>query len=241
MVLVDFIAIVIIILGAYKGWKYGCFSSIVSLVGTLLVFVAAFYLKNPLSTILYENLPFQTFGGMFQGITSFNILVYEGISYLICIIILSSILGILIKVTGIVDKLINFTLVFALPSKILGLVIGALQYYIFVFIAVFVLIQLPFSADYFNGSKFSKWMLSNTPLLSNVTNDLYNSVTEVYDICVEYDNKENKEEGDYKALEVLLKYDIITPESVEKLVSKGKIKVEGTDELIEKYKNTGEE
>lgn len=240
MVLVDFIAVLLIAYGAYKGWKYGCFSSIISLVGTLLVFVVAFYLKNPLSTILYENLPFKTFGGIFQGITSFNILLYEGISYLICIIILSSILGIIIKVTGIVDKLINFTIVFALPSKILGLIIGALQYYIFVFIAIFVFIQLPFSADYFNGSKFSKWILGNTPLLSNVTNDLYNSVTEVYDICVEYDNKENKEEGDYKSLEVLLKYDIITPESVEKLVNKGKIRIEGTDELIEKYKNIGE-
>lgn len=241
MNILDLIVIILIGYGAFRGWKYGCFSSIVSLIGSILVFVIAFYLKNPLSTVLYENLPFHTFGGIFKGITSVNILVYEGISYLICLIILASIISVILKITGIVDKLINLTFILALPSKLLGLVIGALQFYVFVFAGLFIMAQIPVTAEYYNKSELGKGILTKTPLLSNVTNDLYYSVSEVYDICLDYEGEDDKTQGDYEALEVLLKYDIITTESVQKLVDKGKLKIDGTDELIKKYSEGSED
>lgn len=236
MNLLDIIVIFILLIGAYRGWKHGVFSSIVSLVGTLLVFVLAFYLKNPLSILMYENLPFLSFGGIFSGITSFNVLVYEGISYVICLIILFIILKIVLKLSGLVDKLINFTVILALPSKILGLILGVLECYIFIYVGLFVLAQLPFSAKYFNDSTFGKEMLSKTPFLSDVTNDLYASANEVYEICLKYEGIEDKTKADYESLEVLLKYDIITSDSVKKLSDKKKLNIENIDELIEKYK-----
>ena len=45
----------------------------------------------------------------------------------------------------------------------------------------------------------------------------------------------DKSQADYEALEVLLKYDIITPSSVERLVDKGKLKIDNVEELIDKY------
>lgn len=237
MNLIDILVIILVGWGAYRGWKYGCFSSILSLIGSLFIFVVAFYVKNPLSELLYENLPFQSFTGIFQGISSINILLYEALSYLICLILLASIFGVVLKVTGIVDKLIKLTFVFALPSKILGLLFGALQFYIFVFAGVFIVAQMPFSEKYFKGSKLGEPILTKTPLLSNVTNDLYYAASEIYEICMEFDGRENKTEGDYRALEALLQYDIITADSVEKLVDKGKINIEGADGLIEKYKD----
>lgn len=237
MNIIDIIVIVLIGYGAYRGWKYGCFSSILSLIGSLLIFVAAFYLKNPLSKVLYENLPFQSFTGLFQGISSINILIYEAISYIICLIIIATIFGVVVKVTGIVDKLIKLTFVFALPSKILGLLFGALQFYIFVFAGVFIVSQFPVSEKYFKGSLLGEGILTKTPLLSAVTNDLYYSASEIYEICMEFDGRADKTEGDYRALETLLKYDIITADSVEQLVEKGKINIEGTDKLIEKYRD----
>lgn len=206
MNLLDLVAIIAIIIGAYRGWKYGGFSTIISLIGTLLVFVLAYYLKNPISTLLYENMPFRNFGGIFSGVTSFNILVYEGVAYAICIIILTAILRIILKLTGIIDKIINLTLVFALPSKILGLIFGALEFYIYTFVVLFVLAQLPFSAEYFKDSTFGMNMLSKTPLLSNVTNDLYHSISEVYEICANKSADKNAE-ADYNSLDVLLKYE----------------------------------
>lgn len=234
MNILDLIAIIAIIIGAYRGWKYGGFSTIISLIGTLLVFVIAYYLKNPISTLLYENMPFRNFGGIFSGITSFNILVYEGIAYAICIIILTAILRIILKLTGIIDKIINLTLVFALPSKILGLIFGALEFYIYTFVILFILAQLPLSAEYFKDSTFGMNMLSQTPLLSNVTNDLYHSISEVYEICANK-SSDKTEEADYNSLEVLLKYEVITPESVKKLDEKGKLNIDNVDELIKKY------
>ena len=54
---------------------------------------------------------------------------------------------------------------------------------------------------------------------------------------MEFDGRADKTEGDYRALETLLKFDIIKADSVEQLVEKGKIKIEGTDKLIEKYRD----
>lgn len=234
MGILDIVLILILILGAYSGWKYGCFRSIISLAGSILVFVLAFYLKNPLSVILYENLPFRTYGGIFAGITSFNILVYEGLSYIICLIVLSIILKLIIKLTGVVDKIVDLTIIFALPSKIIGAILGALQYYVYIFIVLFVLAQIPYTAKYVNESYMGEGILSKTPLLSTVTNDIYKSVSEVYEISIKAQNDKNIN-GDYESLNVLMKYDVITSESVQKLVDKGKLKIENVDELIKKY------
>ena len=237
MNVLDIAIILLIAYGAYNGWKYGCFSSILSLLGSLFIFVLAFYIKNPLSVLFYENLPFQSFTGMFKGISSMNILVYELVSYLICLIVLATVFGIILKATGIVDKLIKLTFIFALPSKIFGLLIGGLQFYIFVFAGLFVVGQLPFGVKYFKESRYSETIVTKTPLLSSVTNDLYYSTVEIFDICMDYSGVKDKTKGDYDALEVLLKYDIITADSVQTLIDKNKIKIEGADYLVKKYKN----
>lgn len=233
----DIVMIVLIIFGAYRGWKYGFLSSALSLVGSLAIFVISFYLKNPLSILLYENCPFITFKGLFAGITSVNILLYESIAYIICVILLSVLLKIFLKVTGLVDKLIRLTFVFALPSRILGLIFGALQYYILVFFICFVCTIIPSFSSYLSDSAISTRILDETPILSGVTSNLYDSFKEVYDICIDTKNKqeENKKVEDYKALEVLMKNKIITSNSVKKLVENNKIQIENVDELITKY------
>ena len=234
--IIDIIALVLVLYGAYRGFKYGGFTSVINLIGTLLVIILAYYLKNPLSSLMYQNLPFFSFGGIFKGISSINILVYEGISYILCIMILFVLLKILMKVTGIVDKFINMTVIMALPSKILGILFGALQFYIYVFVLLFVVAQIPATSKYITESKISNGILEKTPLLSNITNDIYKSVKEIYEICIKYDGDDDKTEGDKEALKTLLKYDIISPESVEKLKEKDKIKIENVDEIIEEYK-----
>lgn len=234
MNLIDIAIIIVLIIGAYRGWRYGLFRSLISLVGTVLVFVLAYYLKNPLSTLLYENLPFFNFGGIFSGITSFNILVYEGISYLICVILLSVILKVTIKLTGIVDKLVNLTVIFTLPSKIIGLILGAFEFFIFAFIALFIMAQIPKTSPYVNKSNLGHNILTKTPGISLVTKNIYKSVNEIYNICLNSDDN-NKESRDYASLNVLMKYDIISVDSVKKLKESKKIKIENIDKLIEKY------
>ena len=68
MNIVDYIILVILILSAVKGFRQGLIPSIVNFVGVFLVFIIAFYLKAPISSLLYQNLPFLSFGGIFKGV-----------------------------------------------------------------------------------------------------------------------------------------------------------------------------
>ena len=81
MNIVDIIIIVALLLGAISGFIRGFFKQTVMFVGTIIVVILSFILKNPLSLILYKNLPFFKFGGL----TSLNILMYEILAFIICL------------------------------------------------------------------------------------------------------------------------------------------------------------
>ena len=65
MNIVDIIILVILLLHVLKGFN-GFLPTLVNFAGLFLVFIVAFYIKGPLSVILYENLPFLSFGGIFK-------------------------------------------------------------------------------------------------------------------------------------------------------------------------------
>ena len=238
MSILDILIIIILVFGIYRGFKYGFVRSAVSLVGSLFVFVGAYYLKNPLSVLMYENLPFHTFGGIFSGIAALNIIFYEAISYIICLIVLSAILKIIIKLTGIIDKLISATIILALPSKLIGAFLKVLEYYIYTFIILFVLASIPFFTSYFKESTVAPAILSKTPVISKMTNNVYNSIMDIYDVCLKYDGVSDKSKGNEESIRILLKYDVISEESVKKLNENGKLKINNLDEILsEKERN----
>ena len=74
MNVVDIIILIALALGAIAGFKAGVIKKTVYFVGTLIIIVLAFYLKNDLSVVMYENLPFFSFGGFIKGIEALNIL-----------------------------------------------------------------------------------------------------------------------------------------------------------------------
>ena len=139
MNLLDYIILIVLILSALLGFKKGFISSIVAFVGTLLVIVLSFYLKNPISSLMYEHLPFFNLGGKFAGMGIVNILIYEAISYIITLTVLGFILGIVVKISGIFNKLVHATVVLTLPSKILGALVGLIEGLIIIFIVVFII------------------------------------------------------------------------------------------------------
>ena len=235
----NFIYIIILVLILYSGisgFRKGIINSVVVLVGTLLIFVLAFYLKNPISVLLYENFPFFTLGGKFAGITVFNILIYEGISYLITILGLALILKIFTKVTGVVSGIVNNTLILGFPSKILGAIIGLVQGYIIAFVVIFILSLVSSTSNKVNESEYGNMLLEKTPLLSEIVSDTYNSITEIYKIGTQYENETNKDEANLKSLDILLKYEILDIKSAEKLIEIEKIIIPGAEDIIIKYK-----
>ena len=134
MNIIDVVIILMLLSGAVIGFKKGVIKSIVSLIGTIIVIVLSFYLKNPLSVFLYTFLPFFSF-----SISAINILIYEAIAFLIVFSALLVILRIVIKISGLIELILKFTVILAIPSKILGAIFVFLEYYVFTFAVLFIL------------------------------------------------------------------------------------------------------
>ena len=78
------------------------------------------------------------------------------------------------------------------------------------------------------------FILKETPILSKYTEKTVEIYQEIYDVI---DNKGNKstEQVNEEALDVLLKYEIVTVESADKLIEKNKIEIRDKS-FIDKYR-----
>lgn len=233
--IVDAIIILFLLMGAIVGFKRGVIQSATMFVGIIIVIILSYYLKNPLSKLMYTYLPFFKFSGALQGVTVLNILIYEAIAFLIVFLILTALLNVLIKATGIVEKILKFTIILGIPSKILGAIFGILEQFIYLFVFLFLFSRLSFTAEYINESFLGTKILDSTPILSGVIESSYQSFEEIYSLKDKYANSTNKEEYNKEALDILLKYAIISPDGAKKLVENGKIDTEGIDAIISKY------
>ena len=236
MNLLDYIILGVLLISALMGFKKGIISTVVAFAGTLLVIILAFYLKNPVSSILYQNMPFFDLGGKAAGMTIFNILIYEGASFIITLIVLSFIMKIIINVSGVFSKLVNASIILTLPSKILGLICGLIEGVILAFIITFIIALVAPSSNLYSGSKYADTLITKTPILSNMSKTTVNSVNEIYNITSNYANSSDKNNANLEGLNVLLKYEILSVDSAENLVNKGKLNFEGASELINNYK-----
>ena len=232
MNIVDVIILLFLGLGAVTGFIRGFFKQTVMFVGTILVVVLAFLLKNPLSMILYENLPFFKFGGL----TALNILLYEALAFIICIAVLSIVLSIIIKISGIIETALKFTIILALPSKLLGMVVGLIQSVVIIYVILFVVSMPVFKVPYVGESKYAKMILEKTPIISNVTNDAVNTFNEIKEFSTKKINVLDIKKTNRDIVEIMLKNDVVTTDSVVLLEKKDKIDIENLDELINKYK-----
>ncbi len=226
---IDAIIILFLLTGAVLGFKRGAIQTLATLIGTILIIIIAYYLKNPLSVFLYTYLPFFKLGGIFNGITVINILIYEAIAFLIVLGLLSVLLSVILKITGILSKIVDHSIILTLPSKLIGIAVGFLEAYVFLFVLLFIFSQFSFSSTVLKDSKYTNIILSKTPFTTGFKNS-YNAFNEIRNLG---DN--NSSNKDYEALNTLLKYDIITTDNAHKLVDNGKINIKGSNKLIERY------
>ena len=140
--IVDAIILLIILLGGVIGFKEGVIKELTSIIGLVIVVIVSFSLKNYLSVLFYENLPFFNFWGIFKGIQVLNIVFYEMLAFIIIASLLTVAYRILLSITGLIEKILKATIILSIPSKILGLFIGALEYYLVVFVLLYV-VTLP--------------------------------------------------------------------------------------------------
>ena len=137
--LIDIIIILVIILGGIIGFKQGAIKKLTSAVGLILVLVISFILKNKLSVYFYENLPFIKLWGVFKGIEVLNVIFYEMVAFLVIASVLTLVYRILLGITGLIEKVLKATIILSIPSKIIGFFIGLVEYYVWVYIILFIL------------------------------------------------------------------------------------------------------
>lgn len=237
MNIVDLIIIIIIVFGAVIGFKRGFTKSLVSAIGMIAIVVLAFLLKNPVSTILYEHLPFFQFGGIIKGVTVLNIALYELLAFIIVLTVLGIALKILMVVTSIFEKVLAITIILGIPSKILGAIIGALQWFVIVFIGLYTINMPMFDIKEVTDSTLSSKILNSTPILSNVIDDTTKVIDEFTLLKDKYTDKNiNTNEFNKETLDLFLKYDVVTVESIDKLIKDEKIKIEDVEEVLVKYR-----
>lgn len=228
MNIIDFAIIVLLILGGFVGMKKGFTSQLVDTVGTITIIIIAFLFKGYLSNILYKIMPFfEFYGGDFQYITSFNIILYEVLAFIILFSLLTIILSILKHTTKIFESILNFTIILGIPSKILGAIVGLINNFIFAFVILYLLSLPMFEFSPIADSKVSNKILSSTPFLSNICKkslDVFND----FDILLEgYKDKntyDEKAELNQETLQLLVDKKVITASKVNELISTGKLK-----------------
>ena len=132
---IDVICILFLLMGAVVGLKRGVIKSATMFIGAIIVIFLAFSLKNPVAKLMYTYLPFFNFAGNFEGLSVLNIIIYEALAFALVYIVLMSVLQVLIKITGIFEKILDFTIILGIPSKILGAIFGFLEAYLFLFVA----------------------------------------------------------------------------------------------------------
>ena len=237
MNIVDLIIIILILFGAVIGFKRGFTKSLVSAVGLIAIVIIAFLLKNPVSTVLYEHLPFFQFGGVIKGVTVLNIALYELLAFIIVLAILGIVLKILMIATSIFERILTLTIILGVPSKILGAIIGALEWFILVFIGLYVLNMPVVNVKEINNSTLAPKILNNTPILSGVIKDTNDVINEFASIKDRYTDKNvDTNEFNKETLDLFLKYNVVSVDSVDKLIKDNKLKIDGIDEVLVKYR-----
>jgi colicin V production protein len=224
MNVVDVIIIALLILGGVAGFKAGVIKKLTDFIGMFVVIILAFYLKNYISVIMYENLPFFNFFGLINGIDALNILLYEVIAFLVIFIALLFVLKVVLMLTGLVEKILKATVILSIPSKLLGIVVGVIEMYVYLFL-ILVIVSLPiFDSSFLKDSKMNNFILNNTPVLSGVSGEIIDIYGDVYNII---DNRKNKtnEQLNEEILKVLIDKKVVTKESAKKLVDKNKIHI----------------
>ena len=233
MNIVDIIILVFIFSFGVTGFKNGFFKQTVLTVGTVIVFILSYYLKDFIADFLSYNLPFVNFKGTFLGLTSINIIFYQLIAFVFMFLLLTSVLVVLLKVTGVFEKILKFTVVLSIPSKILGFIVGLIEGYIITFILLFFLSGPMVNLKILDESKLMPVIVSSSPVLSNITEKTSNTIDEIYTLVTSYSSS-NKEEFNKDAINIMLKNKIIKKEYVEKLIEKGKIS-EDISTILENY------
>ena len=219
------------------GFKNGVIKEVFSLVGTIVIFAISFIFKGVIGNIMCLAFPFFELSGALEGITSFNILLYQILAFMAIFCILLSIYALLMALSDVFQKIVNFTIILIPVSKILGGIVAILKGYIIMF-AVFLLLMIPLkNHDVYKESRLVNFMLYKTPVLSDSTSKITSSVEEIYKLTSKVSKKElTSTEANLETIDIMLKYKICDKDIIRQLIRKNKLtNVDNVESVLSKY------
>lgn len=221
---VDILIIVFLLLGTYAGWRKGLIKSLVNFIGLIAVVILSFYLKTFIANFLIDTMPFLNFAGL-NGLSSVNILIYNIISFIFVFIILYCVLNIIISITGFIDMLLKFTVIWIIPSKILGALVGLLESWVYLYLVLFILSAFNVTSSFILGSKVATFMLDETPIVNSVFEGTISTIKSIYKNVEEFEKDETKttEDLNLRILQIEITNGLITKEKAQELIDSGKI------------------
>ena len=229
MAFLDILILIVLLSGGLIGAQNGFFRQTVVLIGTILCFVLAWFLKDYIADFLSFNLPFFKF----SGLVSLNILLYQLIAFVVLFCFFAAVVVVLAKISGILEKILKMTIVLGIPSKILGFFVGLIEAYIIVFVVLFFVKQPIFNQELVEDSKLTPIIVNSSPGLSNIVSNMNKSLKDIYIINKEYEDNKDADATNKEIIDSLLKHKVITKDYVDKLIKKGKIVYE-EEELYDK-------
>ena len=191
--------ILIVLLYVVLGFKRGVIKTGVSLVGTIAILVVSYVLKDIVASFLMKYLPFFNFGGVFEGITSINILMYDMISFIIVFIILYCLLNILLTLSGLIE----------------GILVS--------FLLCFVFLHLAPTEKYVMDSKLAIVLLERCPFIGRMTTSTTLALEDINNIVNDLKEDDNRSDANFKVLHQLIYWKVITVDEAQALIDNKKI------------------
>lgn len=243
MNLIDIGIILIFISAMAIGSKNGVIKEAINFIGIIVVFVAAYILKSWVGHYICLYFPFFTFrGSALEGLTTFNIFMYEVIAFILVFLVLLGFYAILVKGSNLIQKVVNMTIILKPISMILGAIVAAVECWVLMFIIVVGASITLGTKDMYQESKLTNAILYKTPFLSNYVSPFTNSLKEVYEVIETVSKLDKKKDKEYKkkvqaanlsCLEIMLKYKLVSKETVKECITNGQLeKQEGMDKLL---------
>lgn len=227
------IVILLIISSGVMGLKKGFLKESVVFIGTILVYIISFLLKDKIGLVLCKWFPFFSF----DGLQTLNILVYQLIAFIFIATILFSIATIIFKLTGIIQKLVDITIILTLPSKILGFIFGILEGYIVMFL-ILIILAIPLrNVELFKESTVVTKIMYNSPILSKTLGGVPQTIEDILDVTTEIQKTDyNKNKVALDIMKIELDHNIISKEDTLDLIERGKLdKVQGIKSFVKNY------
>lgn len=237
MSIIDIGIILFILCFILIGAKQGLIKTTVSLVALIIVFVISYVFKEHIGNFLCKYLPFFNFSGNIKGLVSLNILIYQLAGFFIILAVLMGVYTIIMTLTGWIQKLVNMTILLKLPSSIGGGIIGLIEGYLVSFLILLIAMIPMQTMTIFKESKLADFILNKTPIVSESTSDLTKSATEIYNLVDQVTNKKiDINEANLKSIDIMIRYKVITPHTVEQLIVLDKLEdVVGLEHVLNRY------